>query len=111
MYEPRIPSFEGVGVYVKKNHEILNSHLFSINELSTKKNIQNYCFVIYYNVTIYKQRQRYKTPLFLTRLEHLHLHLHLHELLINAIISYSLVSVYIIIFFYRVFVYIISFMC
>ena len=75
MYGYRISSFGGVrsiSKKKKKNHEILNKHLFSINKSLTKKNIQNHCFVIHYNATIYKQRQRYKTPLFLTTLEHLH---------------------------------------
>ena len=80
IYGPRISSFREVSEYKfkkkkkkkKNNHEILNKHLFSINKSSTKKNIQNHCFVIHYNATIYKQRQRYEIPLFLTTLKHLH---------------------------------------
>ena len=37
----------------KKNYEISDKYVFSINKQSTKKNTQNFCFVIYYNTIIY----------------------------------------------------------
>ena len=40
----------------KKKFEISNKHPFSINKLSTNKKIQNYCFLIQYNVIIYEKR-------------------------------------------------------
>ena len=40
----------------KKNSETSNKHPFSINKLSTNKKIQNYCFLIQYNVIIYEKR-------------------------------------------------------
>ena len=46
----------GEKVFKKKNFEISNKHPFSINKLSTNKKIQNYCFLIQYNVIIYEKR-------------------------------------------------------
>ena len=37
----------------KKNHEISNKHLFSINKLSIKINTQNHCFIIHYKAIIH----------------------------------------------------------
>ena len=41
---------------LKKKSETSNKHPFSINKLSTNKKIQNYCFLIQYNVIIYEKR-------------------------------------------------------
>ena len=45
-----------MGAGVQQQQPPSNKHLYSINKLSIKTKIQNYCFSIYFDAIIYQQR-------------------------------------------------------